>query len=162
MLLVLELDAVLVWVGDEPDDELDWVSWDGQVVLKRPGLDEFLAAVGERFELAVWSSRPQAQAQRLAQVIFGADHGLKFVWGQEQAKRRFDEREWGDYWLKDLHKLKAMGYELRDIVALGHDARVYQRSSSPQSLISPFYGAHQDQALAEILEVLLGRSHPED
>lgn len=161
MLLVLELDGVLVWVGEEPDDELDWVSWDSQVVLKRPGLDEFLAAVGERFELAVWSSRPQAQAQRLAQVIFGADHGLKFIWGQEQAKKRFDEREWADYWIKELHKLKALGYELSDIVALDHDARVYQRSRSPQLLCSPFYGARPDQALAEILEGLLGRSHRE-
>lgn len=161
MLLVLELDGVLVWVGDRPEDGLEHVWWGEQVVMKRAGLEAFLQAVSARFELAVWSQRPAAQAQQLASLIFGADAALKFVWGQEQAKRRFDEREWEDYWLKDLHKLKAQGYELGDLVALDHDKRVYARSRSPYVEVEPFYGSGQDQALAEILPVLFERSHRE-
>lgn len=149
-------------MDERPDDELEHVRWGQQVVLKRPGLEAFLTAVAERFELAVWSQRPQAQAQQLASLLFDADTALKFVWGQEQAKRRFDEREWEDYWLKDLHKLKAQGYELGDVLALDHDQRVYARSRSPHVGIEPFYGSSQDRALAEILPVLLERSHRVD
>ncbi|WP_196888480.1 HAD family hydrolase [Aureivirga sp. CE67] len=83
-LLILDIDETLVHANENPENE-DWhFELQKYKVYKRPFLDEFLEAIQNHFEIAVWSSASDDYVEEIVKLIFPENYPLKFVWGRSR------------------------------------------------------------------------------
>src|SRR5205823_543143 len=81
-------------------------------VYRRPFLDEFLAAVFDWYEVAVWSSASPRYVAGVVAGVFPRPEALRFVWARHRCTARFHHHLRHYYWVKDLKKVKRAGTPL--------------------------------------------------
>ena len=84
ILLILNLDETLIHAtATKLGDDFAFQIYH-YYVYKRPGLDAFIAACAEKFQLAVWSSASDNYVAEVVKRIFPAEVKLAFVWGRSR------------------------------------------------------------------------------
>ena len=138
MLLILDLDETLIHategpLGHEPDFAVG-----PYVVSRRPHLAEFLADCSSSFRLAVWSSASDDYVRDVVGQIIPSGIKLAFAWGRSQCVRRLDPESYETDYLKDLKKVKRLGYDLRLVLILDDTPRKVRRHYGNAVYVPPF------------------------
>eukprot|EP00884_Botryococcus_braunii_P018727 jgi/Botrbrau1/5538/Bobra.0023s0022.1 len=150
--LVLDLDETLVHSSFRPVPNPDYVipvEIEGKIVdvyvLKRPWMDEFMASVGQRFEVVVFTASLSKYADPLLDLL---DTGSVVRW------RLFRESCFpyeGNY-VKDL---LCLGRPLSDTIIVDNSPHSYVFQPDNAVPIGTFIDDPEDRELLEILPVLL-------
>src|SRR3954447_7252138 len=111
-LLILDLDETLIFGSEvELERRADFIVGP-YYVYQRPHLNEFLTLVAKSYDLAIWSSATLDYVGAIASRIRSPEIEWRFIWARERCTQRMDfDRADVDY-LKDLKKVKRLGYDL--------------------------------------------------
>ena len=153
-LLILDLDETLVYSAERPQARACDFELGPYFVYRRPLIDEFLHTVAEWFDLAVWSSAGRDYVELLVRRIFADAFHLHFVWSCERCTHRFHPERLEPYWVKDLKKVKRMGYSLERVLVLDDSPEKLERQYGNLIRIRPFFGDESDTQLRDVLPLL--------
>lgn len=149
-LLVLDLDECLIH-GSE--NELHRVA-DFRVgpfhIYRRPGLGEFLSGVSLLFDLAVWSSATSDYVEEIAARICPEDTEWKFVWARDRCTFHRDWETQETIYVKDLKKVKRLGYLLDRVLFIDDTAAKLARNYGNAIYVRPFEGDDADRELEKL------------
>jgi RNA polymerase II subunit A small phosphatase-like protein len=165
MLLILDLDETLIHatatkLGDDFAFQLYHY-----YVYKRPGLDAFIAACAQNFQLAVWSSASDDYVAEVVKRIFPEDLKLMFAWGRSRCTpistaRTSDGLDYyPDYsshyeYAKLLKKVRRLGFDLNKVLIVD-DTREKVRNCYGNAIYpTPFLGNPDDKELAILADYL--------
>ncbi len=153
-LLVLDLDETLVFatetkLGREPDFIVG-----PYFIYKRPGLEEFLKACLQVFDIGIWTSSSDVYAKEIVNSIFGSMGKIKFLWSRQKCVRKFDSERQDYYFVKDLKKLKRKGYQLQKIIVVDDSREKFERNYGNAILIKEYNGEKDDTELQLLLKYL--------
>jgi RNA polymerase II subunit A small phosphatase-like protein len=150
--LILDLDETLVHSSFRPVPNPDFiipVEIDGRLidvyVIKRPFVDEFLKAVGPRFEVIVFTASLGKYADPLLDLL---DKHKVIKW------RLFREAcyPWEGSYVKDL---QCMGRDMRSMILVDNSPHSYAFQPDNAVPIGTFIDDPSDQELLECLDTLL-------
>ena len=150
--LILDLDETLVHSSFRPVPNPDFiipVEIDGRLidvyVIKRPYVDEFLQAVGPRFEVIVFTASLGKYADPLLDLL---DKHKVIKW------RLFREAcyPWEGSYVKDL---QCMGRDMRSMILVDNSPHSYAFQPENAVPIGTFIDDPADQELLECLDTLL-------
>jgi TFIIF-interacting CTD phosphatase-like protein len=146
-LVIFDLDETLIRATGNPtlDPPDFWI--DAFRVRRRPGLEEMLRSVSQFAEIAVWSSASQSYVEEIVGNIVPTDIPLRFVWSRSRCTRRYDAEHMEEYWVKDLKKVKKLGYSLERIILVDDSPEKVERHYGNHIRVEPFYGAIEDRVL---------------
>lgn len=153
-LLILDIDETLAHATNRLDlGPSDFSCWDYEIY-RRPYLNEFLAEVSQYYELAVWSSAGSMYVPEMIKNLFPEQYDLRFVWSGVRCNRKFNP-EIGDYfWIKDLKKVRRLGYNLDRVVMIDDSPEKLSRHYGNLVKISPFEGNPNDTELRDMIPFL--------
>ena len=167
-LLILDLDETLIHASAvELDRPADFRVFSYHVY-RRPGLDEFLQACSELYELAVWSSASDDYVSKVVEQIFPDYIDLHFVWGRSRATyRRSIADEWPIvsydpdhyHFIKQLKKVKRLGWKLERTLIVDDTPAKCIKNFGNAVYIREFEGALDDEELSLLSEYLSSISH---
>lgn len=140
ILLILDLVETLILAAETdlerpPDFRVGPYS-----VYRRPHLDEFLRSCWRNFEIAVWSSSGADYLADVLRRILPAELAPAFVWDRERCVRTFDWEQQETCFVKDLKKIKRLGYDLKRVLIVDDTPQKAQRNYGNAIYVSPFYG----------------------
>jgi TFIIF-interacting CTD phosphatase-like protein len=146
-LLILDLDETLIH-GSETQLER---SADFRVgpfhIYKRPFLDQFLKSVSHLFDLAIWSSASATYVEGIALNLLPFVVEWKFVWSRARCVSRFNHETFDTDFIKDLRKVKRLGFELDRTLIIDDTPIKVSRNYGNAIYIKPFEGSIDDQEL---------------
>lgn len=153
-LLILDVDETLVFANETPlaDREPDF-RVGPYVVYRRPFLSEFLAAVAEWFDLAVWSSASGSYVHGVVASLF-PNFSLRFVWSCDRCTRRFAPEFQDYFYAKNLTKVRKLGYELERVLMLDDSPEKLARHFGNHIRVRAFSGEAGDTELHDLLPFL--------
>ena len=153
-LLILDIDEVLVFsTTDTPIKPYDFRVF-SYYVTKRPFVDEFLSTVFEWFEVAVWTSAGQQYAEVVVQSLIPTPRNLLFLWTSRRCTIKREPVTGDLLWLKDLKKVKRLGFRLERVLVVEDDARTMERNYGNLIPVQPFTGNLDDIELLLLLKYL--------
>ena len=154
-LLVLDLDEALVHTvyAPLPGRQPDFVHGEF-IVYKRPFLDEFLTRVWKHFDVAVWSAGGSGYVRPVVEIIMKEHPAPLFVWSFERCTRRFDQETHEVYHIKDLKKVRKLGFDSRRILIVDDTPRNSIRNFGSAVYISAFEGQSDDRELVYLADYL--------
>jgi RNA polymerase II subunit A small phosphatase-like protein len=154
ILLILDLDETLISAAVEPLP----LSADFQVgpyfVYRRPHLADFLVGCAGMFRLAFWSSASDGYVQAVVGNVLPEGVEPVFVWGRSRCGRRFDPEEYEFSYLKDLKKVKRLGFDLDRVLIVDDTPAKLSRNYGNAVYISPWTGQADDDELVQLLRYL--------
>lgn len=153
-LLILDLDETLIFSSLEKLSSKEDFSLGEYFVYKRPNLDMFLKYVQNNFQIAVWTSSTSDYAEGIVKQLFPDQSILKFVWARERcvSKIAIESRE--QYWIKDLKKVKKLGFDLEKVLVIDDSPEKLQRNYGNHILAIPFLGDPKDDELPRLINFL--------
>jgi len=153
-LLILDLDETLVWATTKrPVQPCDFRAF-SYFVTKRPHLERFLESVFSWFEVAVWTSSGEDYAGVVVREVFGDPARLAFVWSAKRCTQRFDQRTAEYHVLKDLRKVKRLGYSLERVLVIDDSPEKLGRHYGNHLRLRAFEGDPEDRELLDALPFL--------
>jgi len=151
LLVIFDLDETLVRATGNPTlDPPDFMVDDFRV-RRRPMVAECLHAVARFANVAIWSSGSDSYVEEIVRRITPADVAFRFVWGRSRCTRRYDHEQQEQYWVKDLKKVKRLGYTLERVLIVDDTAEKIERHYGNHVHIEPFYGDLSDRALPQLV-----------
>ena len=153
-LLILDLDETLISAQMASLDRPPDFRVGPYFVYLRPHLAEFLARCSGAYRLAVWTSSSEDYANAVVEQI--ARHGARFefVWARGRCTRRFDRETLDQFWLKDLKKVRRLGYALERVLVVDDSSEKLQRHYGNHVHITPYFGEAQDDELSRLASYL--------
>jgi RNA polymerase II subunit A small phosphatase-like protein len=150
ILLILDLDETLIHstegtLGHEHDFAVG-----PYVAYRRPHLAEFLVHCSTCFRLAVWSSASDDYVRDVVGQIVPPGVELAFVWGRSRCVRRLDPESYETDYLKDLKKVRRLGYDLRRVLIIDDTPRKIRRHYGNAIYVPPFTGNPEDRMLPRL------------
>ncbi|MEM1007640.1 MAG: HAD family hydrolase [Myxococcota bacterium] len=153
-LLILDLDETLIFAQETEHSTHSDFQCGHYHVQKRPHLDSFLTFCRKHFEVAVWTSSNASYATCIVQNIFPEGYPLSFVWSRSKCTTKFDEETWKTAYIKDLKKVKRLGYLLEQILIIDDSPKKLQRNYGNLIRIKPFEGDSRDDQLFALIGYL--------
>jgi len=152
-LLILDLDETLVHgtereLGTAPDFRVARYA-----VYRRPHLAAFLDYCFSEFEVAVWTSAGRVYASEVVAQILGGRE-LRFFWTAERCTQRMNFASYERYFVKDLRKVRKLGYSLEQVLMVDDSPEKLERHYGNHILIPPFEGDLSDAELPALAEYL--------
>jgi RNA polymerase II subunit A small phosphatase-like protein len=155
-LLILDIDETLVHAAETPlERQPDFESGPYHVYV-RPGLESFLTACNELFELAVWTSATAPYAGQVVSRAFPPNIHLSFLWARERCTLRVHPETREEFWLKDLSKVKRKGYDLDHVLVVDDSPEKLARNYGNLVAIAPYLGSPHDAELDRLGDYLRG------
>lgn len=115
-LLVLDLDETLIYATEIPlHKEQDFVLYP-YLFYKRPGVEKFIRQMSDIFYIGIWTASTHDYARIVVQNIIPNDVNIRFVWSRERCTMRFDPDTYEHNYMKNLDKLKKLGYNLKSVI----------------------------------------------
>lgn len=153
-LIILDLDETLIFSSLEKLSikEDFWVG--NYFVYKRPGLDVFLNFIRDNFQIAVWTSSTFDYAESIVNHLFVNQSFLKFVWARERCVSKIDIESRKQYWIKDLKKVKRLGFNLEKVLVIDDSVEKLQRNYGNHVPVIPFFGDPEDDELLMLVRFL--------
>lgn len=153
-LLILDLDETLVWsTRAAPESGYDFRVMD-YFVVRRPHLSRFLDRVFEWYDIAAWTSSGEHYAQAVCRELFGESRVLEFLWSAARCTPRFDHEAGRQVSIKDLRKVRRLGYPLERVLVIDDSPEKLVRSYGNHLRIAPFEGDPADRELLDLLPFL--------
>ncbi len=122
---------------------------------QRPDLRSFIEFVFDYFKVAVWTSSSTSYANEVVGAIFENLEKLQFVWTQERCIWRLDPDSGEGHWIKDLKKVRRLGFSLESIVVIDDSPEKLKRHYGNTICVTPFRGDALDQELRKLQAYLL-------
>ena len=123
-------------------------------VYKRPHLQQFLADASAHFDMAVWSSASSDYVDRIAGELSIFVPKWQFVWNRSRCIQRTHPELMNTYFVKDLKKVKRLGYDLSHILIVDDTRLKAARNYGNAIYVSPFEGADDDNELPQLARYL--------
>lgn len=155
-LLILDLDETLIFGTRERLARPAEAFFDPYSIHHRPGLAQFLARVRTVYQLAAWTSATQDYATFVVGSVFPKDLELTFVWSRGRCTWRRCTETAEEYWLKNLVKVKRLGFDLDRVLMVDDEPRKLERNYGNLITIRPWTGAPEDRELPLLADFLLG------
>ncbi len=144
----------MVYSADRPlDPNFDFQA-DLYYVIKRPFLNEFIKSAFSWFDVAIWTAATDDYAQIMAQRLMPNPDSLKFIWTRKRCTSKHDYEIGDQYWIKDLKKVRRLGYKLERILVVEDERRTMQRSYGNLILVRSFQGDKKDNELQLLIQYL--------
>ncbi len=153
-LLVLDLDETLVYATVTPLSVPEAFTVDPYYVYLRPNLEAFLEFCFDRFDVGVWTSSSPDYAAAVAARLFGSPDRLKLLWALDRCTLRHRHGGGEPYWVKDLKKLRRMGYALEQVIVVDDSPRKHERNYGNLVWVKPFEGQADDVELLHLARYL--------
>ena len=147
ILLILDLDETLIFAAERDLERSPDFRVGPYSVYRRPHLDEFLRSCWRHFEIAVWSSSGADYLAEVLRTVLPAEMSPIFVWDRERCVRAFDSEQQETCFVKDLKKIKRLGYDLNRVLIVDDTPEKAQRNYGNAIYVSPFYGDPKDDEL---------------
>lgn len=154
-LLILDIDETLVFATEETLSGAGGFRVGTYFVYKRPGLDSFIEFSLNHFKVAVWTSSGSNYAKEVIKGILRHPEKLQFVWARERCTRRSDPELGASYWIKDLKKVRRIGYRLESVLVIDDSPEKLERSYGNHIRVTPFEGNPTDNELGRLQAYLL-------
>ena len=155
-LLILDLDETLVFATEAKLPRAEDFRTGQYFVYKRPDLDRFIGFCFENFQVAVWTSSGSKYANEVICRIFQHPEQLEFVWARERCTWRSHPESGTSYWIKDLKKVRRLGYRLESVLMIDDSPEKLERSYGNHIRTIPFEGDPADNELGKLQPYLLG------
>jgi len=145
-LLILDIDETLLYATKKKlQRDCDLVVGPYNIYL-RPHLSRFLRELADYYELAVWTSSGSHFAEAVvAQLPFHVQPS--FVWSRNRCTQKTDWETRERIYIKDLKKVKRLGYELGRILIVDDSPEKIYRSYGNHIHVQPFSGDPNDSEL---------------
>ena len=156
LLLILDIDETLVF-GTEcplPNREPDFRAGP-YAIYRRPHLDAFLNAIGQNFDLAVWSSASASYVREIVSALFPDLTRLRFVWSCERCTQKYDPEFQETYYAKNLDKVRKLGFPLERILIVDDSPEKVSQHYGNHIRVLPFTGDPNDRELQQLLPYLI-------
>lgn len=150
-LLILDLDETLLHASENRLGRDAEFKVGPYHVYLRPHLPEFLDDAAAYFDLAVWSSASDDYVGFLAKELSRFVPNWRFVWGRSRCVRRLHS-EWQEtVFLKDLKKVKRLGYRLSRVLIADDTPHKVSRNYGNAIYVQPYLGInHADCELQQL------------
>lgn len=158
LLVVLDIDETLVYSSRERLEQEPDFTVGPFFVHKRPGVDEFLAAVFASYRVVFWTSSSPGYAHPLLRRLLPESAEPVFVWCSDRCTRRFDPDDLRYYGAKKLAKVKWLGYDLRRVVVVDDTPQKHRQNYGNWIRIEAFAGDLSDRALERLVPFLAALS----
>ncbi|MBN1996486.1 HAD family hydrolase [candidate division KSB1 bacterium] len=147
-LLILDLDETLISAHETAlEIPPDFTVCEIYHVYRRPYLNQFLEFCFSNYKVAVWTTASEDYAEQVVENIFPEPDGLQFIWARKRCTfRRNPERDYY-YWIKDLKKVKRLGYSLDQVLFVDDDPVKIERHYGNHIPILSFTGSVDDREL---------------
>ena len=155
ILLILDLDETLIYATEEPLQRSHDFVVGPYAVYRRPYLTEFLTACSACFRLAIWSTATDEYVRPVVDQIMPPRVEPAFVWGRTRCVRRYDPEQCEEYHLKDLKKVRRMGYRLERVLIADDTPRKVHRHYGNAIYVPPYFGDPEDQILPRLAGFLI-------
>ena len=146
-LLILDLDETLVFGAENALDRPCDFRVGPYFVYKRPGLDGFLTQVRQWFELAIWSSASLGYVYKVARAISNSQIEWRFVYTRVECVQKFWPETWSTKHLKDLKKVKRLGFPLEQVLIVDDTPHKVARNYGNAIYVSAYEGETDDDEL---------------
>lgn len=146
-LLILDLDETLLFSTEKPLKRPESFCVGPYYVYLRPHVSPFLELCQSAFDLAIWTASTADYADAMVSQLFPVPETLKFVWSRNKCGRRHDAEERDFYWIKDLKKVRRLGYPLERILVVDDTTRNYERSYGNLVRVRAYQGDLEDNEL---------------
>jgi RNA polymerase II subunit A small phosphatase-like protein len=151
ILLILDLDETLIYAADSPLDYPPLFISDPHSVYARPYATEFLLGMAKQFEMAVWSSAREDYVAEVVEHVFPKEISLRFVWSRKRCTLRYDlEKYEYPYHIKDLRKVRRLGYDLRRVLMVDDTPQKLERHYGNAVYVRSFEGDRSDDELIHL------------
>jgi RNA polymerase II subunit A small phosphatase-like protein len=154
-LLILDLDETLLHSSEATLDRPCDFRLGQFFAYRRPYVNDFLERVSAYYDLAVWTSASQAYAELAVTALFSHVPPVKFVWSAARCVRRYDHELMSHYHVKDLRKVKKLGYALERILVIDDSPEKLERNYGNHVQVRPFTGDQADNELPRLASYLL-------
>lgn len=155
VLLILDLDETLIYSAEEPLQRESNSPGGLYSVYRSPCLAGFLKSCSECFRLAVWSTATDEYVSLVVERIMPSGVEPAFVWGRSRCVRRYDHEQSEEYHVKDLKKVKRLGYRLERVLIADDTPRKVQRHYGNALYVPPFFGDPTDEVLPRLARFLV-------
>lgn len=151
-LLILDLDETLVFSSEKglksrcSDFNVGHYS-----VYRRPFLDEFLNYCKRTFKVAIWTSASQEYAKEIAENILKPKYPLEFLWSRDRCTKKFDEYNYSFEWIKNLKKVKRLGFNLDHVIMVDNTPAKLQNNYGNLVRIKDYEGSNRDTELKALM-----------
>jgi TFIIF-interacting CTD phosphatase-like protein len=153
-LLILDLDETLIHSSEAALATPPALQFGPYFVYLRPCLSEFLASVAQQYRLAIWSSSSVDYVTGLVPRIFPPAIAPEFVWSRTRCVPRFDPEWQTQYWVKDLRKVKRLGYDLSRTLIVDDTPQKVERNYGNAIYVRSFEGDPADEELRALAPYL--------
>ena len=161
-LVVFDLDECLICGADTELDRPADFRVGPYHIYRRTYLDKFPAAVTEWYEVAVWSSATSDYVGEISAEILPSDVEWVFVWARDRCTPRMQPESRETVYLKDLKKVKRLGYSLDRVLIVDDTPDKLARNYGNAIYVTPFVGAVEDDELRTLLSYLVSiRNEPD-
>lgn len=150
LLVIFDLDETLVRATGNPTLDPPDFMLDSFRIRRRPLLEELLRSVSQFADIAVWSSASDTYVEEIIRKIIPSDISLRFAWARSRCTRRYDTEHCEEYWVKDLKKVKKLGYSLERVLIVDDTPEKIERHYGNHVRIEPFYGDLGDRTLSKL------------
>jgi len=159
-LLILDLDETLIHgakekLNYEPACVAPWC-----FLYKRPFVEEFLAFCKEHFKVAIWTTASLEHAEMALEQICEPDYPFEFIWTASRCTQARDKIGMDDYglsyhWVKDLKKVKRLGFNLDQTIMVDDTPSMLERQYGNLVQIKRFKGNLGDKELPKLMHYLI-------
>lgn len=153
-LIILDLDETLIFSSLEKLSIKEDFMVGNYFVYKRPGIDVFLNFVRDNFQIAIWTSSTFDYAESIVNHLFVNQSFPKFVWARERCVSKIDIESRKQYWIKDLKKVKRLGFDLEKVLVIDDSVEKLQRNYGNHVPVIPFFGDPEDDELLMLVRFL--------
>lgn len=154
LLVILDVDETLIYASDHPLTDSPDFTVGRYSVARRPHLGEFIDRVCSFADVAVWSSASDDYVSDVVRNVFPSPSVLRFCWGRSRCTRRFDPERYAEYWVKDLKKVKRLGYSLDRMLMVDDSPEKIERQYGNHIRVDPFCGSSFDAVLPPLADYL--------
>jgi RNA polymerase II subunit A small phosphatase-like protein len=123
-------------------------------IYRRPHLSEFLKGAAAWYELALWSSATSDYVGEIAREICPKGVEWTFIWSRERCTQRLHPETFQTTYLKDLKKVRRLGYPLERIVFVDDTPEKLARNYGNAVYLKSFEGSVYDAELELLLKYI--------
>lgn len=153
-LIILDLDETLIHsTENELGDKCDF-RVGRYYTYKRPNVEKLLSDCMKTFNIAVWSSATELYTESVVQNIFPEVDKLCFIWSRNKCTYRVDLESDEFIWIKNLKKVKKMGFDLDKVVVVDDSPEKLLFNYGNLLRVDPFYGNKNDNELIYLMRYL--------
>ena len=159
-LLVLDLDETLIHsryfqdLDGRPERDPDHYPGDDIATWERPGVREFLIWCFDNFAgVGIWTVGTRPYADEVLPLICDVNR-LAFVYCRDRCTHLRNLDSWTEYWVKDIRKLRKLGFPRTHILCVDDSPEKFERSYGNYIPVREFEGDPSDDELPRLRRYL--------